>query len=192
MKLIVLFPGIGYTCDKPLLYYANKLSRGEGFDEIIQVKYSYTSKEGLRGNKEKMLEVFNILYSQTKEELKDVKWSEYDEILFVSKSVGTVVASAFARENNLYSNCMLTQVLYTPLEFTFLYNPENAISFIGTSDPWSDAYKVIEEAKKAGVPIHVYEGANHSLETGNLTKDIDILKDVIDKTGEFILKSSKT
>ena len=29
-KLLVLFPGIGYTCDKPLLHYAGKLFKGAG------------------------------------------------------------------------------------------------------------------------------------------------------------------
>ena len=27
-KLVIIFPGIGYHCDKPLLYYAKKLEIG--------------------------------------------------------------------------------------------------------------------------------------------------------------------
>ena len=29
MKLVVCFPGIGYHCDKPLLYYSRRLVRAE-------------------------------------------------------------------------------------------------------------------------------------------------------------------
>lgn len=30
MKLVVCFPGIGYHCDKPLLYYSRKLAACAG------------------------------------------------------------------------------------------------------------------------------------------------------------------
>lgn len=30
-KIAVLFPGIGYTCDKPLLYYTGKLAVARGY-----------------------------------------------------------------------------------------------------------------------------------------------------------------
>ena len=30
-KLAVLFPGIGYHCDKPLLYYSAKLAGAAGY-----------------------------------------------------------------------------------------------------------------------------------------------------------------
>ena len=29
-KIAVFFPGIGYTCDKPLLYYSAKLAAAKG------------------------------------------------------------------------------------------------------------------------------------------------------------------
>jgi len=38
-KLAVLFPGIGYHCDKPLLYYAAKLAKSQQY-EVLSVPYS--------------------------------------------------------------------------------------------------------------------------------------------------------
>ena len=38
-KLACLFPGIGYTCDKPLLYYSWKMLAQDGW-EVIPVNYS--------------------------------------------------------------------------------------------------------------------------------------------------------
>ena len=35
MKLAVLFPGIGYHCDKPILYFARELAKQVGYDEVI-------------------------------------------------------------------------------------------------------------------------------------------------------------
>ena len=47
--------------------------------------------------------------------------------------------------------------------------------------------EVIRIAKERNVPMHVYEAANHSLETGDVTADIEILKDVMRKTETFII-----
>ena len=37
-QLAVLFPGIGYHIDKPLLYYSAKLARARGYD-LLAVQY---------------------------------------------------------------------------------------------------------------------------------------------------------
>ncbi|MCQ2506160.1 MAG: hypothetical protein MJ113_03185 [Lachnospiraceae bacterium] len=37
-KLAVLFPGIGYSVDRPLLYYSKKVLKAKGY-EIIEVNY---------------------------------------------------------------------------------------------------------------------------------------------------------
>lgn len=34
MKLAVFFPGIGYHCDKPLLYYSRKLVQNMGMRRL--------------------------------------------------------------------------------------------------------------------------------------------------------------
>lgn len=38
MKLAVVFPGIGYHVDKPLLFYSKKIAASHGF-EIVEVPY---------------------------------------------------------------------------------------------------------------------------------------------------------
>ena len=39
MKIAVLFPGIGYHCDKPLLYYSGKLAAHYQY-ELVKVPYT--------------------------------------------------------------------------------------------------------------------------------------------------------
>ena len=53
MKLAVFFPGIGYHCDKPLLYYSRKLVQEYGYEKIVTLNYTYDGKN-LRGNEEKI------------------------------------------------------------------------------------------------------------------------------------------
>lgn len=37
MKLVVCFPGIGYHCDKPLLYYGRRVAESIGYKEYKNV-----------------------------------------------------------------------------------------------------------------------------------------------------------
>ena len=51
-QLAVLFPGIGYHADRPLLYYSAKLARAHGC-EVTTVQYP-ALPSGLRGNPEQI------------------------------------------------------------------------------------------------------------------------------------------
>ena len=193
-KLAVYFPGIGYHCDKPLLYYSRRLAAEAGYEEL-QLSYTF-SGGNIRGNKEKMREAFFTLYGQAKEQLSAVDWSAYDEILFVSKSIGTIISAAYAAEQHI--SCR--QILYTPLEDTFRVEEElrlsdvrqseagTAIAFIGTADPWSEVSRVIALSEKKGIPTFSYEGANHSLETGDALECLEILTDVMAKSKKCIFE----
>ena len=66
---------------------------------------------------------------------------------------------------------------------------EAAVAFIGNSDPWSDVKKVADLSEKQNVKIHIYEGANHSLETKSVRDNLDILKDVMEKTSRYMEES---
>ena len=67
-----------------------------------------------------------------------------------------------------------------------MFEHDDAIAFIGTADPWSDVKKVIACSKNQAVPIYVYEDANHSLEKENILQNIDILKNVMEKTQKYL------
>lgn len=181
MKIAVFFPGIGYHCDKPLLYYSRKLAQEYGYEKIVSLSYSYDRKN-IRGNEQKMQEAFDSLYEQAGNDLAAIDFTQYSEILFVSKSIGTVIASAYAENHNV--KCR--QVLYTPLEQTFCFRHDDAIAFIGTSDPWSDVSEVKSLSESQRIPIHVYENGNHSLETTNTLKNLEILQDVMEHTSGFL------
>ncbi len=195
-KIAVFFPGIGYHVDKPLLYYSKKLAKEKGY-ECFDI--AYTCKMGnLCGNEERIKEAFYILYGQAKKQLDDIDFSQYDEVLFISKSIGTAIAAAYAKEIEKYfqelvdvdgyGRCRikLKNILYTPLKLTFLYEPHNAIAFTGTNDPWVETEQIIRECEKNNIPLFVIDKVNHSLEGENVPDNINILKDVMKKTEEFL------
>lgn len=181
-KLAVTFPGIGYTNDKPLLYYSAKLAKKYGF-EVINVTYS-GFKKGMRGNSQLMKEAAESAYLKAEEDLKDIFWEEYDEVLFISKSVGTVVAAWYMRNHKVDAR----SISYTPVDGTFPVRGEG-IMFHGTSDPWVENESTIRNGcLVAGHELVIIPDGNHSLETGNVMTDIRILHDVMEKTEEYIRK----
>ena len=182
MKLAVLFPGIGYHCDKPLLYYAAKLAKTEKY-EVLPVPYT-GFPEKVRGNMDKMRVCLEIAWSQANELLKSVDFSAYNNILFIGKSIGTIVGSAYAKEKGLDVH----SILLTPLADTFRYVCGNAIAFHGTADPWAETDAIVEACRERSIPIYLTEGANHSLETGDVRCDVDILRDTIQRIETFIRK----
>lgn len=179
-KIAVLFPGIGYHTDKPLLYYSRKLAMERGY-EIAEVKYGELPAN-VKGNVKKMLEAFNKALQYSKEQLDKIDFNVYDEVLFISKSVGTAVAAAYAKNNKINAR----QIYYTPVAESFEVIGENGIVFHGTADPWVDTDIVRNECEKRNLPLYITENANHSMETGNVEKDIVIMEEIMKKTAEYM------
>ena len=182
-KLAVFFPGIGYTNDKPLLYYSRKLAEERGY-EVICTEY-HDLPEKIKGNKEKMIQAGNMAFEQCRELLKEIDFAVYDDVLFVGKSIGTVIAAQYAEKYVPTAGL----VLYTPLEATFFADIRDAIAFIGEADPWSDLDEVKWLAAQKQVPLYTYSGCNHSLECSNWKKNIEILGKVMELTETYMLKT---
>ena len=180
-KLAVLFPGVGYTFDRPLLYFAAKLAEKRGY-EIRRVNYGNFPKN-MRGDAGKMQAAFESAAAQTREILSDVDWDAYGDILFISKSIGTIVAAEFRKTRGIRAR----SISYTPLRHTFLFAGGEGIMFHGTADPWEPDNAAVEEGcRRLGQPLYLFEGANHSLETGDVDMDLVNLRRVMRLTAEFM------
>lgn len=186
MKLAVIFPGIGYHVDKPLLYYAKKLALACGY-EIAEVPYGNFPPD-VKGSPERMEEAFYSALAQTEEILKEIDFSKYDNLLFVSKSIGTAVASAYAKEHGLTAH----HVYYTPVEQTFSLSEGDGVVFHGTKDPWVETDIVIRSCEEKKLPLFITENANHSLETGNVTQDLQNLLHIMEETRKYLEKLHHT
>lgn len=179
-KLAVIFPGIGYTVDKPLLYYTSKLARQYGY-QIQTVSY-HSLPENVKGDPAKMRQAFDIAFQQTEQLLQKIDWNSYGSILFISKSIGTIIASAYASKHDL----SVKSILFTPLAETFDFALPGSIAFHGTADPWAETASIRSLAEQKEVPLFLTENANHSLETGDIQLDISNLKIALRHVEEFI------
>ena len=181
-KIAVFFPGIGYTLDKPLLYYSRKLIASAGYDIRLLPYTGFPEK--ILGDRGKMKESYRIALEQTKDMLSDVNFRAYDDILFVGKSIGTAVATEYAAQIQK----QVRFVLYTPLEETFLFPIGDGIVFTGLDDPWvgKENSKIGAMCSENDIPCTLIPAGNHSLETGNVQVDIENLQMIMNKTKEFL------
>lgn len=182
MKLCILFQGIGYHCDKPLLYYSARLAKAREYD-VLPLKFS-GFPEGAKGNEEKMITAAEHALSQSEVQLAGTELSRYDDIVLIGKSIGTKAALAF-REKHCPS---AKAILFTPLEMTFEHRTDSCTAFHGTSDRWANTSDIERLCKENNVPLYEYEGADHSLETADVFRNIGYLRDVIEKTDRLLTK----
>ena len=171
-KIAVIFPGVGYHVDKPLLYYSRKLAGQYGY-EIVCADYGKLPS-GIKGDMKKMYEAYEQALANVTEKLADLDFHSYDRVLFISKSIGTAVG----------------HIYYTPVEASFQAIGTDGIVFHGTGDDWAKTEVISAECEKRGLPLYLTEHANHSMETGNALRDLEILKTIMEKTDQYIREFS--
>lgn len=184
-KIAVVFPGIGYHTDKPLLYYSKKIAAKHGY-EILNITYP-DLPHGIKGSAEKMQKAGEQALREVEEQLRDVKFSEYEDVLFLSKSIGTAVAAAYANKNVPAAR----QVYYTPVEQSFPHIRTEGIAFSGTADQWARHEVIAERCRERNLPLYVTRGANHSLETEDPLQDIQNLDVIMHHTWNYIVENRR-
>lgn len=183
-NLAIIFPGIGYTADKPLLYFSRRLAAAAGYD-VLPLSYGGFPPKSI-GDADRMAESVRIAFEQTTGLLSGIDLASRDRILFIGKSIGTVIAARIASESPVRDRIRL--VLYTPLEQTFSFAFGDAIVFTGTDDPWvgKSESRISALCAGRGIPCRVIPDANHSLETKDPMKDVAQLNEILNMTDAFI------
>ncbi|MBP3703882.1 MAG: hypothetical protein J6I65_08860 [Lachnospiraceae bacterium] len=183
-KVAVFFPGVGYNCDKPLLYYLKKAAKEYDF-QIIDISYGEFPKVDIKENME-------LIYTQALEaaekQLADIGFSNDETVIFVSKSIGTAVAAKcqkkLSKRKDFPENCF--NIYLTPVTASLPLMCGKGIVFSGTADGWVKKGEVEAWCKRNGYPLTMEEGANHSMETGKLQMDLDILNRLVKSCRAYI------
>lgn len=182
-KYVVIFPGVGYTKDRPLLYFASRIAVKYGYEPV------FLDFSGINWSKEKLkdsrflMDTLQICLGRTEAALAGKDIQPEDEVLFISKSIGTVVATAFADKTGIDAR----QICFTPLVYIENYVKEqNGLIFYGSADPYADPGEISTICDKKKLEVYLIEDADHSLETGDVKKDIDNLAFIMSKVEERI------
>ena len=165
-NLMVLFPGNRYTAAHPLLYYAHLKYERKGY-QVIRINYG-------------SFNTIDEAKSSALAQIKEIDFTIYDDIVFISKSMGTVIAGEIAET----LSTSVRHVYLTPLEDTlrFIKYGENiSIVIAGTKDPYMDAHILKEHCEQEKIKPELIEDADHSLEVSDDADiNIDILKRIVD------------
>ena len=163
--LKVFFPGRRYGIDRSYLYFLDRYIDGDSIyleDRYIDGDSIYLEYDKKRYEKDviELEENIKEAYAYSIKILKDIDFKKYTEVIFIAKSIGTVVAGKIREElkvNNARFICL------TPLNETLPYLKQTDFIITSKIDPFIDFSK-IESIQNKFPFLTIYEDAPHSLE----------------------------
>lgn len=168
-KLVVLFPGKNYPCNKPGLHFAGTSAIQSGYDLLV-LEYGYqVARTNLDMNE--LERVIEDSYASVQRII-----SKYNEVVFISKSIGTIVAGEVHGKLEI----PIRHLFLTPMKNTVQYvNKFNGLVVYGTNDEVFD-YELAKQINiDTGREVIEIPNANHSLEANNVEGSIEILSKLV-------------
>lgn len=164
--LAVVFPGQNYSADRPLLYYAAKVA-AEYECDLLVLEYGYQSARAAFRREE-----LDILAEECKAALAAVP--AYERLLFIGKSMGTVLAGRLGEEPELRGK--VSHLLLTPVaEAVPAIQASRGTVIYGGSDPMFTEQHAAEIRDLPGLRVYCIDEANHSLEVGSTGESLAVL-----------------
>ncbi len=185
--LAVFLPGLGYTCDMPLFYYAENLLLQRRYD-LLRVEYRYGDafQSGSPAEQE------NWLLADVAAAIEAaLSQRSYDRVAIVGKSLGTLAMALLARDGLLPATW--TTVWLTPL--TKIPFVGEAISqrtgptmvAIGDRDPHYDLPQMDRLTADHGVSVLTVDGGDHGLELpGDAVGSAVVMSEIVQNLEEFV------
>lgn len=166
--LIISFTGSRGT-EIPLLYYAAKHYENQGFEKLLVNCYMMQDSD------------FEITYDTIKKTVEVLNLEEYENIIFVAKSIGTFIACKLKDELNIPAKL----ILFTPIEETLPYirrNNDIIIVAAGNQDRMLNSEKLVNICIAENVKYYIEDGVGHGMEVMNdLKKNLTVISNIISK-----------
>ncbi|MDI3091738.1 alpha/beta hydrolase [Priestia megaterium] len=161
-RICFMFSGLGYTYEKPLLYYVTMLMLKREID-VVHIHYTYP-KELMTQSTD---EIADVMMQDIDLVLQDVlSHNNYKNIIFAGKSMGTIPLIQRIMKDEAYKDAVM--LLLTPLLIrselfeSLLESTHKGLIVIGTRDHYYNESVYGLKTKK--MHIEVIENADHSLD----------------------------
>lgn len=173
-RIVVIFPGGNYSADCPLLYYAGFKYETRDYEKVTINFQESTNKNN------SFDENVDSCKSMALNQLKSIDFFDFEDVVFVSKSIGTVIAGWMEEKLAV----KVRHIFLTPIQETLPYikKDKNIIAVIsGTKDKYLDSEFLKNHCKENDIFLKQIEGAGHRLEIwGDMDRNIDILREIVE------------
>ncbi len=179
-RLVVIFPGSNYPVDAPLLRFARIAALEQGFD-ALSLEYGFqTNRSDIQS------EDISTISEEANRAIDAVSQS-YETLIFISKSLGTVVAGRVQQQRPVGAE-IHHHIFLTPLPATVesMRNTPHAMVIVGTRDPLFDAEQIARVSQLSHVELRTIQGANHALEVDGYRASLNALGDATDWCAQFL------
>ncbi|MGG0461948.1 alpha/beta family hydrolase [Priestia aryabhattai] len=163
-RICFMFSGLGYTYEKPLLYYVTMLMLKHGID-VVHIHYTYPKELMTKSTDE----IAAVMLQDIDLVLQDVlSHNNYKNIIFAGKSIGTIPLIQRMMKDEAYKDAVM--LLLTPLlTRTELFESliesnytHKGLIVIGSHDHYYT--EAVHQLKTNTMNIAVIENADHSLD----------------------------
>ncbi|MED3934304.1 alpha/beta family hydrolase [Priestia megaterium] len=161
-RICFMFSGLGYTYEKPLLYYVTMLMLKHGID-VVHIHYTYPKELMTKSTDE----IADVMMQDIDLVMQDVlSHNDYKNIIFSGKSIGTIPLIQRIMKDEAYKDAVL--LLLTPLLTrtelfkSLLKCTHKGLIVIGTRDHYYT--QEVYQLKTNKMNIQVIENADHSLD----------------------------
>ena len=165
-KIVISFPG-GRGYEIPLLYFSSKHFEDLGYEKLF---ISYPDSGEI---------TYEMLYERAERIIQTVAFEKYENIVFIAKSIGTVVACKIKEMYKIPASL----ILFTPLNDTLPYiNSKNDVFLIsaGEDDRYLDSTTLRDLCERERIKYYIVPNVGHRMEVkGDLRRNLEIIYNVI-------------
>lgn len=188
-EVALVFPGLAYTCDMPLLYYTIETLITSGTN-VLSVDYDYSNNQDFL--KQSVRDRSEWLLGDSEAALKMITNEKNQRVVCLAgKSLGTLVLGHLLETHENLRDAKtiwLTPLIKNPqlLEQMLAYMRE-AVLVIGTNDSHYDRDIIDRLNASTQLSGIVIDGADHSLEIeGRITDSLRVLTQIVSILGPFL------
>ncbi len=185
----IVFPGFGYTCQMPLLFYSIEVLLQKGLN-VLTVEYNYSRNVQFRALSKE--EQTGWLHADVEASYRAAQNQGYSNIVtLIGKSLGTRAIAHLLREHSELENAKI--VWLTPLikdqdlrEQIASHKAGNLIA-IGTADPHCDVDILSSLQDNPRISVVLIEDGDHGLQVqDDLNRSLEALSKVIASVNQFL------
>ncbi len=186
--LLVMLPGLNYSCDNPLFFYTTSICLAHSID-VLQLWANYNAREfQLLGEKDQLrwlVDDATALITAGRAQ------RDYSHLLLAGKSISTLTLGALFGDSDAYQEAYaiwFTPLMRFPVVLRGMSRARPKSLFIGGSADHSLDTNLFSNFPR--IPYRetiVIEGADHSLQIpGDLPRSLDAMKEITVAVETFI------